>query len=97
MSSLFYYAQYIVLQALHIDTSISICWFGKSNDALYQSDERRNIGPAEYQIKNPHECLSGIEFMRPKAPEEKCQENINQLAYSLLSRYIDGCLLCSGL
>ena len=74
MSGLFFYAHIIFPRALHVDASIGIRFLGNGNDTFYQSDERRNIGPAEYQIKNPHECLSGIEFMRPKAHQGKMPE-----------------------
>lgn len=93
MSGLFFYAHIIFPRALHVDASIGIRFLGNGNDTFYQSDERRNIGPAEYQIKNPHECLSGIEFMRPKATKEKCQKNIGEFAHSLLSRNVGSHLL----
>ena len=93
MSGLFFYAHITFPRVLHVDASIGIRFLGNGNDTFYQSAERRNIGPAEYQIKNPHECLSGIEFMRPKATEEKCQKNIGEFAHSLLSRNVGSRLL----
>lgn len=93
MSGLFFYAHITFPRVLHVDASIGIRFLGNGNDTFYQSDERRNIGPAEYQIKNPHECLSGIEFMRPKATEEKCQKNIGEFAHSLLSWNVGSRLL----
>ena len=53
MSGLFFYAHITFSRALHVDASIGIRFLGNGNDTFYQSDERRNIGPAEYQIKNP--------------------------------------------
>lgn len=67
----------------NIDIAVCIGSFGKANNALDQSNDRRNECPAEKDIHDAHTDLAGIELM----DTQPAQENSEQAVSNLVDRF----------